>query len=53
VQLASAAGIETELTYTPFILRRHLPREGTDTFALFQQMFGSAAAVSHCLPPYT
>eukprot|EP01045_Picozoa_sp_COSAG04_P027046 COSAG04_NODE_3883_length_2451_cov_2.389031_3_plen_258_part_00 len=42
---AEAEGVTVDVTYTPFILRRHLPKEGIDKFAMFEQMFGSASAV--------
>ena len=42
---AEAEGVTVDVTYTPFVLRRHLPKEGIDKFAMFEQMFGSADAV--------
>ena len=32
IELAAAAGIETKVSFTPFILRRHLPKAGVDKF---------------------
>merc|ERR1719428_2144978 len=44
---AAEQGVEVEITFTPFILRRHLPREGIDKIAMFaEQGMGEAAARS-------
>lgn len=33
--------IDVQVTYTPFILRRQLPKEGVDKLSMFKQKFGS------------
>lgn len=35
--------LRVEVTYTPFILRRQLPKAGVDKLAIFKQKFGSEA----------
>jgi len=32
--------IDVQVTYTPFILRRHLPKEGVEKLSVFKQKFG-------------
>ncbi|CAK0818020.1 unnamed protein product [Prorocentrum cordatum] len=32
--------VDVEVSYTPFILRRHLPKEGVDKLSVFKQKFG-------------
>jgi len=36
--------VTVNTTYTPFILRRHLPKEGVDKLSVFTQMFGGSEA---------
>jgi predicted DsbA family dithiol-disulfide isomerase len=36
-------GLEVEISYTPFILRRHLPKEGIEKLEVFRQQHGSDA----------
>lgn len=36
--------IDVQVTYTPFILRRHLPKEGVEKLAVFKQKFGGNEA---------
>eukprot|EP00966_Prymnesium_polylepis_P269871 6234406-Prymnesium_polylepis.1 len=43
-QLAAAEGIAADVTYTPFILRRHLPKSGIDKLQMFSQSMGEANA---------
>ena len=44
---ASAAAVE--VVYTPFILRRHLPKEGVDKRTAFKQQYGNDAHGEHIL----
>lgn len=43
--MAAEMGIIVEHVFTPFILRRHLPKAGIDKTEMFVQQFGSVAAV--------
>ncbi len=43
--MAAEMGIVVEHVFTPFILRRHLPKAGIDKTEMFTQQFGSIAAV--------
>merc|ERR1719191_2300025 len=36
--------IDVQVTYTPFILRRHLPKEGVEKLSVFKQKFGGDEA---------
>ena len=45
IALAATAGIAVDVRFTPFILRRQLPRAGIDKFDMFAAMFGSSDAV--------
>ena len=42
--IAMAHGANVEIQYTPFILRRHLPKEGVSKREVFRQQFGGNEA---------
>jgi hypothetical protein len=44
-RMAAEMGIVVEPVFTPFILRRHLPKAGIDKTKMFAQQFGSIASV--------
>ena len=47
--LAAMPDTAVDVTYTPFILRRHLPKAGVPKLEVFRQQFGDAAQGEHVL----
>lgn len=39
--------VDVQVEYTPFILRRHLPKEGIDKLSMFAQNFGGESQARH------
>ncbi len=46
IEQSRTLGLEFQLIYTPFILRRHLSKRGVDKVQIFTQQFGCSEAAA-------